>query len=353
VSLLIRAAARTLPAAIRDRYREQWLADARDATEAGLSPSSITLAALAFAVTYDRPLPARRVPTAEQRAQRSRLAVGLALSAALLALSVYPALSLVGRTGVAVWDFFAFFATSMLAVYGVLAPLTALVLVRGARRRWAVVLLAAATTWPLAFMLGVGHSDNIYLNGIWPFAVALALIVGACALLWRPSGTSRWAPLIGAFAVWAVTAAGLVYASVFAWPNRTPLVYGEPTQAYYAEWLRLKNDFEALVNQTFLGWAIAGLVLGVIVLLMGRRMGERAAAALGLGAVAISLLGATGVFGLLELGMGGTIPDPLLDPLRLVAQVLLVSVTLVAVGGVRYLPRVRHRHDVESGVELL
>ena len=353
MSLLIRAAARTLPAAIRDRYREQWLADARDASEAGLSPHSITLAALAFAITYDRPLPARRVPTAEQRAQRSRLALGLALSAALLSLSVYPAMSLIGLTGVAGWDFFAFFATATLAVYGVLAPLTALVLVRGTRRRWAVVLLAAATTWPLVFMLGAGHSDNVYLNGIWLVAAAASLIIVACALLWRPSGTSRWVPLLSALAVWAVTAAGVVYAAVFAWPNRTPIVYSAPTQAYYAEWLRQKSAFEVLVNQTFLWWGIAGLVLGLVVLLMGRRMGERDAGALGAGAVAISLLGASGVFGLLELGVGGTIPDPLLDPLRLVAQVLLVGVTLVAVGGVRYLPRVRHRHDVESGVELL
>ena len=46
MSMVIRAAARLLPASIRDRYREQWLADARDATEVGLSPASIAFAAL-------------------------------------------------------------------------------------------------------------------------------------------------------------------------------------------------------------------------------------------------------------------------------------------------------------------
>jgi hypothetical protein len=351
VSLIIRAAARTLPAAIRERYREQWLADARDAPEAGLSPASITRAALAFAVTYDRPLPARRVPTAQQRAERSRLAVGLALSAALLALSVYPAFSFGSVTGFAVWDFVVFFTTALLAVYGVLAPITALVLVRGTRPRAAVSLLAAATIAPLLSFLS--PSDNLYLNGLVVFLAAAMLIGLACVLLWRSSGRSRRAPVVGALAVWAVTAAAVVYAAAVAWPARTLPVYAQPTQEYYAEWLASKESFEALVAQTFVVWAIAGAILGLLVVAIGRRLSERDATGLGAVGVAVSLLGASGVFGLLELGMSDTVADPLLGPLRLIAQVLLVGATLVTVGGVRYLPRVRHRHDVEGAVELI
>ena len=352
MSFVIRAAARALPAAIRDRYREQWLADARDAAEAGLRPASIELAALAFAVTVDRPLPSRRVPTAEQRARRSRLALGLALSAALLALSQYPRIGFSGLTSLAIWDFADFLLSMLLVAYAVLAPITALVLVRGARQRWAVVLLALATTAPLAAGLGVGQSFNSYLSGLPPFAVAAVLIAVACALLWRPSGLSLRAPILGGLAVWAITGAGLAYGAGIAWPARTLPVYALETTEYYAEWLQLKVQFEALVDQTFVAWAIAGGLLGVLVFAVGRFMRERRAIALGAVAALISVLGASGALGLLELGISGTVAPVLLDPLRLITQVLLVAVTLVSVGGVR-LARVRHAHDVEGAVELI
>ena len=349
MSLLIRAAARTLPASIRDRYREQWLADARDASEAGLRPSSITLAALAFAVTYDRPLPARRVPTAEQRAQRSRLAVGLALSAALLALSQYPRISFVGLTGLVVWDFTSFFLVMLLFAYAVLAPITALILVRGRRRRWAVVLLAMATTAPVLAVLA--PSDDVYLSGLPVFAVATVLIGAACALLWRPSGRSLRAPLIGGLAVVGLTAIGLVYGAQL-WSAPIVPSFGIENTALYDEWIVGELQFKARVLQVLWIWASAGAVLAIVVFLIGRMMTERRATAFAIAIVAISLLAASAVFGFLELG-ADVVPDVLLDPLQLVARVLLASVTLVAVGGVRYLPRVRHRHDVEGGVELL
>ena len=94
-------------------------------------------------------------------------------------------------------------------------------------------------------------------------------------------------------------------------------------------------------------------MVGVLVFVIARRMSEHGATAFGVAALAISLLGASGIFGILELGIADSVFPALLDPLRLVAQVLLVAVTLVSVGGVRYLPRVRHRHDVEGAVELL
>ena len=348
MSLVIRAAARTLPAAIRDRYREQWLADARDATEAGLSPASIALAAVTFAVSYDRPLSPRAVPTAQQRARRSRLGVGLALSAALLALSQYPRIGFGGVTGVVVWDFAAFFVTALLFAYAVLAPVTALVLVRGWSQRLAVVLLAIATTAPVLAVLA--PSDDIYLSGLPVFAAGAVLIAAACALLWRPSGRSVRAPLIGGLTVVGLTAIGLVYG---AWLWSAPIVpsFGIENAALYDEWLVGELQFKALVLRVLWAWAIAGAVLGILVFLIGRMMTERRAAAFSIAMVAISLLAASAVLGLLELG-ADIVPDVLLDPLRLVAQVLLVAVTLVAVGGVR-LARVRHRHDVEGAVELL
>ena len=359
MSLIIRAAARTLPTGIRDRYREQWLADARDATEAGLSPASIALAAVTFAVSYDRPLSPRAVPTAEQRARRSRLGVGLALSAALLALSVYPGVSFQGLTSLPVWDFIRFFAGMLLLAYGVLAPLVALFIVRGVRERAAVVLLALACTAPILYgpinsALPWQWSANTYATpGSLAFAGAAVLIVVGCSLLWKPHA-KRIAriPLIGALAVLLVSGLGLVYANSVAWSEEVPLAVVAADPAFWAEWQQMRAAHEATVAATLVGWAIAGVVLAVLVVVIGRRMTERGATALGLAAVAISLLGASGVFGLLELGISDSVLPVLLDPLRLVAQVLLVAVTLVAVGGVR-LARVRHRHDVEGAVELL
>jgi len=336
MSIVIRAAARTLPSAMRDRYREQWLADARDATANGLRPASIAVAALTFAATYDRPLPSRRVPSPEQRERRSRLALGLALSAALLSLSQYPRIGFSGLTSIVVWDFIDFFLGMLLFAYAVLAPIVALVWVRGKRARWAVSLLALATIAPVVAALGLTFSDDAYLRDAPVFAVAALLIAGACALLWRPTGRSLRAPVVGAVLVWAVTALGVIYGALLAWPARTPLTFGEENAALYEEWIRLKLQFEALVTQVFWVWAIAGFVLGVLAFVIGRRLNERDAVALGLVAIAISLLGASGVFGLLELGMSGTVAEVLLDPLRLIAQVLLVAVVLVAVGGVRF-----------------
>ena len=359
MSLVIRAAARTLPAAIRDRYREQWLADARDATEAGLRPASIALAALAFAVTIDRPLPSRPVPTAQQRAQRSRLAVGLALSAALLALSVYPAVGFQGVTDLILWDFTRFFLGMLLIAYGVLAPIVALVLVRGARHRTAVVLLALACTAPIAdslidTALPWQWSVNMYATpGTLAYLGAAVLVAAASVLLWTPAPIgARRAPVVGGLVVWLVTALGLVYANSIAWSGDLPLGVIAEDPAVWALWQALLVDHDATVTAALWWWAIAGAVVGILVFVIARRMSERGATAVAVAAGAISLLGASGVFGLLELGISQSVLPVLLDPLRLVARVLLVATTLVAVGGAR-LTRVGHRHDVEGAVELL
>ncbi len=355
-SLAVGLAARTLPRGIRDQYREQWLADVRDAPEAGMRPSSIAIAAFAFAVQLDRPFPARRVPTAGDRARRSRFAVGLALSAALLSVSNYPGLSYGALTGIAVYDFGAFFVTSLLVIYAVLAPIAALMLV-GGRMRLPVILLVLASTGAIVQRLvdGAGALGNGYATpGALAHLASALLIVAACGILWRPTAMrSLWAPILGGFAVWSLTAIGVVYA-VVAWAARTPLVWGPLADpAYYQQWLELKAAYEALVLQILWVAAFGGLALGILVFVVGRLMSERRATALAVAVGAIVLLGASGVFVFLEVGIPGTVEPVLLDPLRLFAQLVLTAVTFFAVGGVRYLPRVGHRHDVKGTVELL
>ena len=334
---IVRFAVRLLPVAARDRYREQWLADCRDAHEAGLRPTTIAFAALAFAVTFDRPLPSRSLPTSAQRTQRSRFAVGLALSGALLALSMFPRITFGGVTGIAVWDFAAFFLAALMLAYAVLAPITALILVRGTRARVSVALLAIATTAPLAAALidsAAGFGDY-FSAGSGAFAIAAILIAIASALLWRPNGRNVRASLLGGVAVWAITAAGVAYGAVSSFSAEMPLSFGEGNEALYAEWLAAELQFKAVVVQVLWGWGIAGVLLGAVAIVIGRHMSARRAGALGIAAVAVSLLGASGVFGFIELGLSDTIAPILLDPLRLIAQVLLVTVTLVAVGGAR------------------
>jgi hypothetical protein len=353
---LVTLAAKTLPVRIRDRYREQWLADVRDAPEAGIRPATIALAALAFAVQLDRPFPARRVPTASDRARRSRLAVGLALSAASLSLTNYPGVSFGGLTGVEIYDFGVFLVTALLMIYAVLAPVAALVLVRGGMRLPVVLLVLASTATIVKMLVDSSLAwGSVYATpGALAYLVGGLLVIVACGIVWRPTAArSRWAPVLGALAVWALTALALVYA-VAAWAARTPLVWGPLADAaYYQEWLDLKAGFEALVLQVFWVAAFVGLALGILVFVVGRFMNERRATALGVVFGAIMLLGASGVLGFLELGMSDTVAPVLLDPLRLFAQALLTAVTLVAVAGVRYLPRAGHRHDVERRVELI
>lgn len=359
MSILVRVAARSLPAAVRERYREQWLADVRDASEAGMRPSQIGFAALAFALTYDRSLPPRPARAPEQRAQRTRLAVGLALSSALLALTVYPRVSFQGLTGLVVWDYARFFIGTLALAYVVLAPLLALVLVRGSRQRWAVVLLVLACTAPLMLSVIDGAlpwqwSANIYMTpGSSAFIVAGLLILWACGLLWKTSSaTTLRAPLVGGLAVWLVAGLGLAYGNSVAWSDSVPIAVAEQDPAFWAEWQAMTEQHHEIVTGAFWGWAIAAALLGIVVFLIGRRMSEPGAVALGVAAVAISLLGASGVFGLLELGIADSVLPVLLDPMRFVAQLILVAVTLFSVSGMR-LTRLRHRHDVEGSVELV
>jgi hypothetical protein len=86
----VKVAARLLPRDMRDRYREQWLADLRDASEHDIPISQIAIGSLSFAAIVNRPpFPGLRTPTQDGVLRRSRPAVALALSTALLALSQY------------------------------------------------------------------------------------------------------------------------------------------------------------------------------------------------------------------------------------------------------------------------
>ncbi len=89
VDLVFRALARTMPAASRGRYLEQWRADAAAAGDAGLGRGDVVRGALAVAVTTDRDAPALTGEprgTAPRRLSRRGVAVMAAAAVVLSAL---------------------------------------------------------------------------------------------------------------------------------------------------------------------------------------------------------------------------------------------------------------------------
>jgi hypothetical protein len=371
---VVRAAAALLPARIRDRYREQWLADVRDAKEAGLTTSSIALGAVSFAATVARPAASFDGVRGGDVTRRSRGAIALGLSAALLAESSYATIAGVsgGLTGVTAYDLTVNIMTGLLALYGVAAPIAAVIVVivtRGMpwRSRFAVLFFAAACLAPLASLsinsaLSLSTTDSIEnpfaSAGALAYLAAAALIIAGCALVVRvPRGRSVPAATGAAVLVAFATGLGLVSA-VFAWNGRPFATYQMPIDdPMYGEWLRNRQWFEQQVFTVFVGWAAIGVALVVAVLAVGLLANTRTTRALTIGTIGAIAIATAGAWNYLEIVGGGTYSSVFIEVCRVGGQVVLVSVVLAAVGALRYekrgLPRVGHRHDVEGSVELL
>lgn len=90
MSRLIRAAAAVLPPHIRDRYREQWLADLRDAPAAGIRSSEIIVGAFVFGATINRAAPEiSGVPLETFALRKARWGVAFLASSLIFAFSFY------------------------------------------------------------------------------------------------------------------------------------------------------------------------------------------------------------------------------------------------------------------------
>jgi hypothetical protein len=263
MNTLLRIAVRLLPAPMRDRYREQWDADVRDATEAGLSPSSIAWGALAFAVTAPRPWP---VVSFDQNRAR-RIAFALSLTGALLGLTWYPLVEFGSTLPAGVAMVKAVIDTVTLAVE-TLGPIAAVVVISAARatptrERASVWMLAIAAAAPLVAPYLARDAMDMYANpGALAFAGAAALVIAAVILRDRGKASAPASPraIVGGSALvlftggvgWAVAAS--------MWFGRTPLVTTEPLgSVLYDIWLQLKLEFEAKVDFV--------LALGVFVVL--------------------------------------------------------------------------------------
>jgi len=387
---VVQLSAALLPRELRDRYREQWTSDLRDAAEAGISQGEIARGALAFAATVARPLPwsGAPAPTAAQVESRSRLAAGLALSAALLGVVVFATAFRWAMTGYFFdsEDFPGFLPNWLLAVFSVLSPIVAVVIVTRTRAVnprvraavWLLVLPCFAPTVQRAidgvifWLPSPGPGSLAYL-------VATVIVVIALRLLWRglehgggsaPDLKAHVYSTLGVLVVGALCVgfAAQVWASriplVFTWlpievaysgPNGTMIRESIPvTQADYEEWLWLKENFENLVAWSFIGVTVGVVLLAIALTVLSRVLRVRSGSLAG-AAIAIILVGTAMLLSFLSGGFATSVLPP--ELLQTIGTLLLVGVILYAVGGVRFdskrLARPSHRHDVEGAVELL
>lgn len=288
---VVRFAATLLPAPMRDRYREQWLGELRDAEEVGIPRAEIAMAALTFAASLDRPFPRRRYDCAELIVRRTRLAIAFSLSSALLGVGQF---AMVASPNEVNWagDFFGFIvfaAATLLPVYAVLAPVVALVLAFATRgvavtARVGVALLAAAAVMqPISALI----YTEIYWVADWyltprnlVYPSALILIVVACVVLWNaptlstqenasvPRARRLRYSIAGALCILTASITGYIYTQSL-WAARPQPVFSttltEANRAEFEEWVTIKVLFE-LFTESAMGIGLAAGCIGAVAL---------------------------------------------------------------------------------------
>jgi hypothetical protein len=358
---IVTMAAATLPKSLRDRYREQWLADVRDAPEQGVRPAQIALGSVAFAVTVGRPFPKRAELSATGIQRRSSIALGLGLSAALLGLSQYA--SMVAGDYLAPGEVpegptIALGTTLMTcAILGAVLALVLAIATRemSSRTRWAVVLFVIASASPIvqssinsdaaaSWMPGVRAAAIPYL------AAAILVVVGLVLMHASRPGAAR-VPRVALAAGGVVLAvAVLSLANILVlWANRQPLRFGAAagprtaSNPIYAQWLNTKEYFESIMTWTYFWWGAGAVVLvaAFILFAMVRRLTSREILLLGVGAAGVVLIAAGSLLDFLQ-GTPGIVPVAEPDIVLWLGRLALVGAILVnarlAAGGATVVP---------------
>jgi len=359
---IVTLAVRLLPTPMRDRYREQWGADLRDAEGAGVSRFDVATGALAFAASAERVVVT--VPGSVER--RARLASALALSAAIVMITQYANIvRFGGLTGNSVYDFvFQFLAPGLLLLYVVVAPLVALVMVttRGMATsvRWAVVLLVIASLAPLAQSLIDNRAtsiNNIYLTvGTAAYLVAVALALVAVGLLARhfrwmdaaPGAAPRrpLAAIVGALALVAVGVLGVWNAQLWLAANRVESLAFQDrlAESGYTNMAQFASEIarsEQVSSVALVAWAVFVALLAALVLGAGftRRSGMGRSAIQSIAALCFAVIayaGVTSYLKLMSVGGIGAAYSPPEEVLTAIAQWTLIAIVLATVGGVRF-----------------
>ncbi|HEY2643972.1 MAG TPA: hypothetical protein VGI56_09490 [Galbitalea sp.] len=345
---IVKIAAGSLPKSLRDRYREQWLADVRDAPEQHLRPAQIALGSVAFALTVGRPLPKRRDLTPAEVDQRVRIARVVALSGAVLGLSQWASMFTGDYLGdYKVPDAPTLVMSTFLIACSVLASVLALVLIfatRGTstRTRWAVALFAVASASPIvqsslnsdsnAVSAALHPSAIAYLAAVIPVVVGLALLRTSRRIAGHNPRVS-----IPAGAVFLLIAAATLVNAMILWSLRAPLRFGAgPLSAnnpIYVQWLKQNEQFEALMNNVFIGWGVGAIVLvaGFILFTIARRLSSREIVRLAVGGSALTFIAGGALLGFVQLAEPGVVPLPEISLVLIVGRLALVGAILSAV----------------------
>ena len=357
---VVRVAVRLLPAGMRDRYREQWGADLRDAAEAGLSRSGIAIGALSFAARAERVA----VTVSGSVGKRARLASALALSTAIVVVTQYASIvNFSALTGNGLYDFvLQFFTPLLLLAYLVLAPLVAIVLVstRGmyAAVRVAVWLLVIASLASIARTLidsGAGSINNVYFTaGTASYAVAAVVALVATGILARhfrwftrqPGSRKPLAAIASASVVWGVACLGLAAALALVETIRasSPDFVNDVAEVSASQGALLADEVARMLNSArnaIFVWFGFAVIVGVLVLataLVSRSGAGRSAihSLAGVCVVAIAFVGVTTFVKLTSVGGIGAnyaVPE---EVLLIAARWTLIAILLFTVGGVRF-----------------
>jgi len=360
--IAVATAVTLLPAALRSRYREQWVADLRDAADVGIRRSEIAWGSLAFAATVDR------IAIESERSQstvvvngRERLASGLALGAAAVALTH------VGSVAGFGWSvqfeslsFVLAFSSFLLASYLVLAPVAAVILVtatRGVRGpvRWAVWLLGLSSSAHLVQVVVDGGGTavgNVYTTqGMAAFGLsAVSTVVAAVLLVWalhKPSATVRRRPVaavVGAVLVFGAASVGHDNLSSLLAMQRAAsadfLVGYEPTTPSDLTDLTVSlRAAEQTAGAAVTVWTVVALlaVLGLALAGFARGSTRRGAVARSAAVVCVLLVAHASVTAFVQQMSVGSfaIYLPIPDVLLVAGRCGLVLVSLVTVGGLR------------------
>jgi len=313
---LIRMIAATLPAGVRDRYREEWVADAASARELGVSPWSVVGGALGVAVGIDREDPAvSGMPPRRLMFRRLRVAFATLLTSLLLlafgvmwgiwspvrssaTLAASPVTGRVLLVLVLVSG-----AVCLIALVGVLRARHR---ARGTRR-WGAADVAVAVTLPLAIaatLLVPFVSAPLVLAGL---VAALVVLVVEDPRPQQPPLRRHWAVLVAAFSAISILAAltgSLLHIYVWNPLERLPGMTLDEIYAGLAAARELPSPVIPVAWAVL--WSLAALVLVVLAVLPNPRIRRLATARriAGAGILGVALVAGGSWFVGFGMGMG-------------------------------------------------
>jgi hypothetical protein len=340
-----------LPKDARDRYREQWESDLRDAASLGIRESEIASGALALAARFPRPLPTWI------RATPPRVSFALALSTALIVLSQFA--SLIPVSDGITTTISGSIASTPLIAWVVLIPVVAFIMILAARRasareRAAVILLVGATYLPFLRpaidSLAPWQWDGWLTFGTYAYLGSAILVVVALISVWREysllqpvAGAAHRTRTIVLSSIAALTVGGLVALCSLnesaSWNSRRMAVWVDPlttaNRADYNQWLTGWAQGEDLTVHLLSIWLVVGMIVAAGIVLFGfsRRATLARIIILAAGVCSFALISFGGLIMFLQIESFTVVATVPVDAVMFGGRLGLLVVTMAAVGG--------------------